>query len=144
MSIHEECGVFGVYSPKPGNVAALAYYGLYALQHRGQEASGIPYGTDIDSEEHLIASRHCVAEIAQMIGADSLGFLPREELGQLVGSEDYCGACFSGDYPTSIPKDTRKDQFEQRLSQRQADAQQSDRAYHRGGTGVCTEYTTKN
>ena len=77
------------------------------------------YGTDIDSEEHLIASRHCVAEIAQMIGADSLGFLPREELGQLVGSEDYCGACFSGDYPTSIPKDTRKDQFEQRLSQRQ-------------------------
>ena len=77
------------------------------------------YGTDIDSEEHLIASRHCVAEIAQMIGADSLGFLPREELGQLMGSEDYCGACFSGDYPTSIPKDTRKDQFEQRLSQRQ-------------------------
>ncbi|MGM9619401.1 MAG: amidophosphoribosyltransferase [Oscillospiraceae bacterium] len=74
------------------------------------------YGTDIDSEEHLIASKHTVAEIAQIVGADSLGFLPREALGQLAGGGDYCGACFSGDYPTPIPKDTRKDQFEQRLS----------------------------
>ena len=36
MSIHEECGVFGAFSPEPANVAAMAYYGLYALQHRGQ------------------------------------------------------------------------------------------------------------
>ena len=41
MSIHEECGVFGVHSPKQENVASLAYYGLYALQHRGQEVCGI-------------------------------------------------------------------------------------------------------
>ena len=41
MSIHEECGVFGVWSPRPEAVANLAYYGLYALQHRGQESCGI-------------------------------------------------------------------------------------------------------
>ena len=34
--IHEECGVFGVYSPENRSVANTVYYGLYALQHRGQ------------------------------------------------------------------------------------------------------------
>jgi amidophosphoribosyltransferase len=37
---HEECGVFGVWAPGE-DVANLTYYGLYALQHRGQEAAGI-------------------------------------------------------------------------------------------------------
>lgn len=46
MSIHEECGVFGVYSPSAQDVAALAYYGLYALQHRGQESCGIVVNDD--------------------------------------------------------------------------------------------------
>ncbi len=36
----EECGVFGVWAPGE-EVAKLSYYGLYALQHRGQEAAGI-------------------------------------------------------------------------------------------------------
>ncbi|MGH8919483.1 MAG: amidophosphoribosyltransferase, partial [Actinomycetes bacterium] len=36
----EECGVFGVWAPGE-DVANLTYYGLYALQHRGQEAAGI-------------------------------------------------------------------------------------------------------
>ncbi|MBX2845374.1 MAG: amidophosphoribosyltransferase [Saprospiraceae bacterium] len=36
-----ECGVFGVWSPKPDSIFAFVYYGLYALQHRGQESSGI-------------------------------------------------------------------------------------------------------
>ena len=76
------------------------------------------YGTDIDSRDHLIACHHSVSEIAQIIGADSLGYLPLEALGQLCGSEGYCSACFSGKYPTAIPADTRKDQFEQKLSQR--------------------------
>ncbi len=39
--IHEECGVFGVYSPENRSVANTVYYGLYALQHRGQESAGI-------------------------------------------------------------------------------------------------------
>ena len=40
-SIHEECGVFGVVSPARNGVADLAYLGLFALQHRGQESCGI-------------------------------------------------------------------------------------------------------
>ena len=45
-SIHEECGVFGIYSAKDDDSAALAYYGLYALQHRGQESTGIAVNDD--------------------------------------------------------------------------------------------------
>ncbi len=40
-SMNEECGVFGVYSQENRNVAHTVYYGLYALQHRGQESGGI-------------------------------------------------------------------------------------------------------
>ena len=41
-SVHEECGVFGIYDMGDGlDVSRLTYYGLYALQHRGQESCGI-------------------------------------------------------------------------------------------------------
>ena len=40
-SIHEECGVFGVFETESTNLAQEVYLGLYALQHRGQEACGI-------------------------------------------------------------------------------------------------------
>ena len=40
-NIHEECGVFGIFSKTTANVSASTYYGLYALQHRGQESCGI-------------------------------------------------------------------------------------------------------
>ena len=76
------------------------------------------YGTDIDSSENLIACHHSVREIAQMIGADSLVFLPVERLGELAGNESFCSACFDGQYPTKVPTDTRKSRFEQRLSER--------------------------
>jgi len=45
-SIHEECGVFGIYSKPNKNVAAQAFYALYALQHRGQESCGIAVNDD--------------------------------------------------------------------------------------------------
>ena len=44
--LHEECGVFGVYSNVTADVASLAYYALYALQHRGQESAGIVVNDD--------------------------------------------------------------------------------------------------
>jgi len=45
--LHEECGVFGVFAGKEQlDVAALSYYGLYALQHRGQESCGIAVNDD--------------------------------------------------------------------------------------------------
>ncbi len=39
--IHEECGVFGIYDFDGNDVASSIYYGLFALQHRGQESCGI-------------------------------------------------------------------------------------------------------
>ena len=46
MDVHEECGVFGVIASKPINAAEICYYGLYALQHRGQESCGIVVNDD--------------------------------------------------------------------------------------------------
>ncbi len=74
------------------------------------------YGTDIDSSDHLIACKHSVSEIASMIGADTLGYLPVSDLATMTNGHPYCSACFTGDYPTDIPSDTRKDRFEQKLS----------------------------
>ncbi len=76
------------------------------------------YGTDIDSRDHLIACHHTAEETAEIIGADSLGYLPAAELGALIGGEGYCSACFDGKYPTPVPSDTRKDRFEQKLSEK--------------------------
>ena len=44
--IHDECGVFGVFSKVRKDLATLAYYGLFALQHRGQESAGIVVNDD--------------------------------------------------------------------------------------------------
>jgi len=48
--IHEECGIFGVYWPGK-SVAEIIFYGLQALQHRGQESAGIAVS---DKENILI------------------------------------------------------------------------------------------
>lgn len=40
-SLHEECGVFGIFTKEASDVANSAYFALYALQHRGQESCGI-------------------------------------------------------------------------------------------------------
>lgn len=44
--IHEECGVFGIFTPQEADVASYAYYALYSLQHRGQESAGIVVNDD--------------------------------------------------------------------------------------------------
>ena len=51
VSIHEECGVFGVLDPA-GDCARTTYYGLFALQHRGQEACGIAAIRDREMSFH--------------------------------------------------------------------------------------------
>lgn len=43
--MHEECGVVGVFSQNPDITSQLIYYGLFALQHRGQESAGIAINT---------------------------------------------------------------------------------------------------
>lgn len=74
------------------------------------------YGTDIDSEEHLIASKYSVQEIAEMIGVDSLGYLPKEKLSELIDSNEFCSACFDGSYPTKVFPNAPKNRFEQKIS----------------------------
>ena len=76
------------------------------------------YGTDIDSEEYLIACHLSMEEIAETIGVDSLGYLGVEKLSKLIDNNEYCAACFNGEYPTEIPTDLRKDRFEGKLSER--------------------------
>jgi len=45
-SLHEECGVFGIYGAGRDEISSLMYYGLFALQHRGQESCGIAVNDD--------------------------------------------------------------------------------------------------
>lgn len=58
------------------------------------------YGTDIDSEENLIACHYTIEEICSMIGADTLSYLSLGSLKEITGADDYCAACFNGRYPT--------------------------------------------
>lgn len=59
------------------------------------------FGTDIPSREHLMACNYTVDEIRDMIGADSLGFMPVERLPEVVPDINcgYCDGCFTGKYP---------------------------------------------
>lgn len=80
------------------------------------------YGTDIDSRENLIACKYSPEEIARQIGADSLGYLPVEDLECLMHDDctcgGYCSACFDGDYPTETPAAPQKSRFEYKISER--------------------------
>ena len=59
------------------------------------------YGTDVPSCDALIACQHTIPEICEIIGADSLGYLNVDSLGEMLGEEGhkFCDACFTGDYP---------------------------------------------
>ena len=53
--LHEECGVFGMYDFDGNDVASTIYYGLFALQHRGQESCGIAV-SDTDGPKGKVLS----------------------------------------------------------------------------------------
>lgn len=61
------------------------------------------FGTDVPSNQQLIASSHSVEEIRQLIGADSLGYMKIEDLQSMVGDLPLCKACFDSKYPMRIP-----------------------------------------
>lgn len=63
------------------------------------------YGTDISSSDVLIAYKHTVEEIREMVGVDSLGYLDYEDVKKIAKTSDcgFCCACFDGKYPTQIP-----------------------------------------
>ncbi len=58
--LHEECGVFGIFGVP--NAASLSYYGLHALQHRGQEGCGI-VSVDADGRFHRVRGAGLVTEV---------------------------------------------------------------------------------
>jgi amidophosphoribosyltransferase len=75
------------------------------------------FGTDIDSEENLIAGKcSSTEEIAQYIGADSLAYLPVECLGELVDNKfGYCKGCFTGVYPVDVSGAGSKNKFDEKI-----------------------------
>ena len=71
------------------------------------------FGTDVPSDEQLIAHSHTPEEIRKMIGADSLGYMEVAKLKDMVGDLNYCDACFTGDYPMEVPGRDISHAFEQ-------------------------------
>jgi amidophosphoribosyltransferase len=68
------------------------------------------YGIDTPERGKLLAARHDVAAMAELIGADSLAFITLDGLYRALGHHArddrnpyYCDACFTGDYPISLP-----------------------------------------
>jgi amidophosphoribosyltransferase len=64
------------------------------------------YGVDVPTGDQLIARNNTIDQIRKTIGADSLGYLAIDRLNDLIGKDmGYCDACFTGKYPTEIPKE---------------------------------------
>jgi len=71
------------------------------------------YGTDVDSQDHLVAWNRTVEEVRQIIGVDSLGYLSCENAHKLAeNTTGFCTACFDGNYPCTPPKKPDKTRFE--------------------------------
>ncbi len=71
------------------------------------------FGTDVPSNEHLIAHSHTPEQICQMIDADTLGYMEVEKLKNMVGGLSFCDACFTGKYPMPVPGRDISHEFEQ-------------------------------
>ena len=71
MGVHEECGVFGVMSTKKEQVAELVYYGLYALQHRGQESCGM-----VVNDDGVFSSYKDLGLVSEVFSKDILSRFP--------------------------------------------------------------------
>lgn len=61
------------------------------------------FGTDVPSNEQLIAHSRTPEEIREMIGADSLGYMEISKLKEMAGGLSCCDACFTGKYPMKVP-----------------------------------------
>lgn len=77
------------------------------------------FGTDVDSKENLIANKHTVPEIAEIIGVDSLGFLSTDAVLKIAEDANcgFCRGCFTGKYPIDVPDEIPKDKFEMKIEE---------------------------
>ena len=82
----EACGIFGIYDHP--EAAALAYFGLYALQHRGQESAGIAVAKDMQIVEHkgmgLVSDVFDMEHLAQLDGGSAVGHVRYSTTGSSV------------------------------------------------------------
>lgn len=73
----EECGVFGIFAKEDLDVSSITYYGLYALQHRGQESAGIAVSDNERVECHkdmgLVADVFNQEKLKAMKGSIAIG-----------------------------------------------------------------------
>lgn len=72
--MHEECGVFGIYDFDGNDVANTIYYGLFALQHRGQESCGIAV-SDTAGPKGKVSSLKGMGLVNEVYTTDSLSKL---------------------------------------------------------------------
>lgn len=77
MGVHEECGVIGIIGKKKQDVAREIYFGLFALQHRGQESAGIAVSYD----GNKVAYYKNMGLVNEVFGEEELKLLPHSELG---------------------------------------------------------------
>ena len=74
------------------------------------------FGTDIDNKEDLIMNNRTVEDVRELIGADSLEYLSIDSLKAITKNcqiPNLCIGCFTGKYPIDVPKNIRKDTFEE-------------------------------
>ena len=73
----DECGVLGISTPHGDGVAQLTFFGLFALQHRGQEAAGIAVSDGrrvrVHKEAGLVANVFSPETLAPLVGYHSIG-----------------------------------------------------------------------
>jgi amidophosphoribosyltransferase len=68
------------------------------------------YGIDTDTQDQLIAATKSVEEIAQQLEVDTLAYLSWEGMLLSTGEDpnNFCSACFTGDYPVAIPEQVKR------------------------------------
>ena len=72
--LHEECGVFGIYDMDGEDVAGTIYYGLFALQHRGQESAGIAV-SDTNGPKNNVSVIKDMGLVNEVFSKDNLASL---------------------------------------------------------------------
>lgn len=82
------------------------------------------FGTDIDSKDKLIACKHSIDEIRDILNVDSLGYLSIDSVDKLADNTSlkFCKACFTGDYPMDVSNAAKKLKFESKKSKKSEDA----------------------
>ena len=102
--LHEECGVYGIYCTEPETrVGTMTYYGLYALQHRGQESCGIVTSDCQKMNSHkgmgLVSDVFSEQILQNMKGKSAIGHVRYATAGEISmkNAQPVVGSCKLGE-----------------------------------------------